>query len=533
MLKKIEKYLYILSPLLIVFSLVYYYLTNKFETVSIVTLILGVGTGLIFFIRFYEDIVKKITKRKVKYGVNSVLITIIILALVVIVYLVLIDNNKVFDLTAAKRFSLSEQTRSVLDRLEGPVKGFAFYSKQQETASIRELLNEYHYLYKDFEFEIVDPDLNPGIVKDMGVEEYGTLIIQYGGKKEKAKSNNEEGITNALIKLSQEEVKKVYFITGHGERSIQDYSNGGYDKIRAAINAENFEAKEILLLREEEVPDDAAVLVSAGPTNDYEPHEMELIQRFVNEGGRVLFLMDPSESGEEYSSISAFLEQYGLLIGNDLIIDPLSRVLSGDYFMPVINSYTYNPITRNFNVATFLSFAQSVQTDESAGENISPRIIANTGDASWAEKDLRGLMSGKSLKYDEGVDIKGPVPVMAYSRITLGRSEEQDDSAGEDTAEEADEEAQKETYVLVIGDSDFISNAMYMTQGNRDLFLNTVNFLANRGDFITIRPKQQESVFLTLTAQQGRVAFFVSMILVPIFIIVVGLLFTIRRKVKS
>jgi ABC-type uncharacterized transport system involved in gliding motility auxiliary subunit len=135
-------------------------------------------------------------------------------------------------------------------------------------------------------------------------------------------------------------------------------------------------------------------------------------------------------------------------------------------------------------------------------------------------------MSGKSMKYDEGIDIKGPVPVMAYSRITLGQKDEQ-------AEEEAAGDVQKETYVLVIGDSDFITNSMYMTQGNRDLFLNTVNFLSNRGDFITIRPKQQESVFLTLTAQQGRVAFFVSMILVPIFVIVLGLLFTIRRKVKS
>jgi ABC-type uncharacterized transport system involved in gliding motility auxiliary subunit len=526
MLKKIEKYLYILSPLLIVASLVYFYLTGKFETVSIVTLILGAGGGIIFFIRFYEDIVKKVTKRKLKYGLNSVLITIIVLALVVIVYLVLMDNNKVFDLTAAKRFSLSEQTRAVLEKLEGPVKGFAFYSKQQDTASIRELFNEYHYLYKNFEFEIIDPDLNPGIVKDMGVEEYGTLLIRYGGRTEKAKSNNEEGITNALIKLSQEEIKKVYFITGHGEHSIQDYGNSGYDKIKAAINAENFEAEEVLLLRREDVPEDAAVLIAAGPTNDYEPHEMELIERYVQDGGRILFLMDPAERGKAYTRISAFLEKYGLLLGNDVIIDPLSRVLSGDYFMPVINSYTYNPITKDFKVATFMSFAQSVQTDENAGENIFPRIIANTGDASWAEKDLEGLMSGKSMKYDEGVDFKGPVPVMAYSRVVMaeqgGQSEE--DPAGD---------AQKETYVIAVGDSDFITNSMYMTQGNRDLFLNTVNFLANRGDFITVRPKQQESVFLTLTAQQGRVAFFVSMILVPIFVIVLGILFTIRRKVKS
>ena len=114
MLKKIEKYLYIVSPLLILTSLIYFYLTGKFETVSIVTLILGVGIGIIFFIRFYDDVVKKITKRKVRYGINSTIITIVVIALVVIAYLVLMDNNKVFDLTKTKRFSLSDQTRTIL-----------------------------------------------------------------------------------------------------------------------------------------------------------------------------------------------------------------------------------------------------------------------------------------------------------------------------------------------------------------------------------------------------------------------------------
>ncbi len=530
MLKKIEKYLYIVSPLLILFSLIYFYLTSKFETVSLITLVAGVGIGIIFIIRFYEDIVKKITRRKVKYGINSVVITVIVLALVVIVYLVLMDNNKIFDLTKTKRFSLSDQTAMILEKLEGPVKGFAFYSKSMDSTSIRELFNEYRYNYKDFEFEIIDPDLNPGIVEDMGVEEYGEVLIRYGGKTEKVKSNNEEGITNALIKLVQTDVKKVYFVTGHGEHSIEDYSNMGYDKIKAAINAENFEVKEILLLREEKVPDDCAVLVLAGPTGDYEPHEVSLMESYIDEGGRVLVLLDPGDTGQDFNNITAFLEQYGLTPGKDVIIDPLSRVLSGDFFMPVINSYTYNPITKDFRMATFLRLVRSIDTNDDAAENIFTRIIANTGEASWAETDLRGLLAGEKVKFDEGADRKGPVPVMAYSRITIQTEESMEETENEEGEPEA---PPLEAYVLAMGDSDFIANAMYQTQGNKDLFLNTINFLADRGDLITVRPKQQESVYLTLTAKQGRVAFLITMILVPLFVIIVGLYFTIQRRVKS
>lgn len=397
--KKIEKYLYIVSPLLILASLFNYYLISKFSTFSIISAVAGAGIGAIYLVRFFDDIVKKITRRKVKYGINSFIITVVVLALVVIVYLVLIDHNKRFDLTMTKRFSLSDQTLKILERLEGPAYAYAFYGKQQDTTSIAELFKEYKYRYKDFDFQVIDPDMNPAKVEDMGIEEYGEVVISYGGKTEKIKVNNEEGITNALIKLTQGEIKKVYFIKGHGERSIDDYTKEGYDKIKAAITAENYEVKDILLLREEKVPDDCAVLISAGPKSDYETHELELIEKYLQKEGRVIFLIDPGEEGEQYINIAMFLEQYGLILGEDVIIDPLSRVLSGDFFMPVINSYTYNPITRDFRFATFLRLVRSIRTKETSDGNIFTRDIANTGEASWAETDLKIYLEarGRSL----------------------------------------------------------------------------------------------------------------------------------------
>jgi ABC-type uncharacterized transport system involved in gliding motility auxiliary subunit len=533
--KKIEKYLYIVSPLLILAGLFYYYITDKFESFSIITIVAGAGIGAIFFVRFFDDVVKKITKRKVKAGVNSSIITLVVLALVVIVYLVLMNHTKRVDLTQTKKFSLSEQTVKILDKLEGPVKAYAFLSKQQDATSITELFTEYKYHYKDFDFEIVDPDLNPGLVEDMGIEQYGDVVVSYGGKTEELKSKNEEGLTNALIKLSNVEVKKVYFITGHGERDLDDYSKDGYDKIKAAIKSENYDVEEILLLRAEKVPDDCAVLISAGPKMDYDPHELDMIDDYLLKGGRVIFMIDPDESGKGLTNIAMFLEKYDIVLGDDVIIDPFSRVLSGDFFMPVVNSYTYNPITRDFDLATFFRFARSIGTKEGSDSKIFSRLVASTGEASWAEKDLKGLLSGKGAKFNEGVDEKGPVGIMAYSRISLG-----DESAGD--AEAADEQEALENgeqkpvedaFIFVAGDSDFITNAMYQTQGNKDLFLNTINYLSDRGDLITIRPKQQESVYLTLTSQQGRIAFFITMIIIPLFVILVGIYVNIQRRVKS
>jgi ABC-type uncharacterized transport system involved in gliding motility auxiliary subunit len=541
--QKIEKFLYIVSPLLILTSLFYLYITGKFELFSIVTLVAGVAIGLLFFLRFYDDIVKKITKRKIRYGANSLIITVVVLALIVIVYLVTFSHNKRFDLTTSKRFSLSSQTMTLLGRLQGPVKVYAFFSKQQSTAGISELMNEYKYHKKDFSFEVIDPDVNPGKVKDLGVEEYGQVVVEWGGKTEKVKANTEEGITNTLVKLSQTEPKIVYFVTGHGERSIEDYGNTGYDKIKAAIETENYKVKDILLLREKKVPDDCAVLLSAGPKTDYSDYEISLIDGYVKKGGRVFFLLDPvTEAGVgNLENIVAFADAYGILVGNDVIIDPLSRVLSGDYFMPVINSYTYSPITKDFRIATFMRMVRSVDSKDKAGENVFARTLANTGDSSWAETGIADMKAGRPVKFDEGKDKKGPVPIMAYSTITVAAQAGEasagakpgEKKSGDLRPQEEPEKKEIDAIVMVAGDSDFISNSMYQTQGNKDLFLNSLNYLADRGDLITIRPKQQESVYLTLTAQQGRVAFFVSIILVPLAVIVAGLYINIQRRVRS
>lgn len=528
MMFKIEKYLYIFSPLLILSSLFYYYFTSSLNLFSVLALVSGIGIGTIFFVRFYNDIFRKITRRKVKYGVNSMIVTLVVLCFVGIVYMVLMDHNKLFDLTKTKKFTLSDQTLKILAKFEGPVRAFAFYTKKQDTTSIRMLFKQYNYHYKDFEFKIIDPDLNPGEVKHMGIVEYGQAVIEYKGKTEKVRINNEEGITNALIKLSQTEVKKVYFVTGHGEHGIEDSGNEGYDRITAAINAENFNTEEILIVRENKIPDDCAVLIVAGPQTDYNTHEINLLDNYIQDGGRIFFLTDPNKNGDPYTNISAFLKRYCLILGNDVIIDPLSRVLAADCFMPVIENYTTNPITKNFRFATFLRLARSISVDTDCGKYILTREVAKTGEASWAETNLKDLFSGKKAMFDEGIDLKGPVTVIAYSRITLPEKTDPDERKDIGRSEESSK--YKEALILVTGDSDFVTNSMYRTQGNKDLFLNAINHLANRGDLISIRPKHQETVLLTMTANQGKFVFFIFLIVIPLLVIVVGIFIAIQRR---
>jgi ABC-type uncharacterized transport system involved in gliding motility auxiliary subunit len=444
----------------------------------------------------------------------------------VIVYLVLMDRNKRIDLTSSGRFTLSAQTLAVLDGLKGPVEVYAFYprSMEQNASVLSDLLDRYHYRYKDFDYEVIDPDRNPGQVKEFGVEQYGDVYMQYGGKREKVKTPTEEGVTNAIIKLSQTQMKKIYFIGGHGEKSIEDYGEGGLDRIAKAIEAEHYKVEQIILARQKDVPEDAALLISAGPESDYDKYEIGVLERYLDRGGRVFFLLDPENPGQKLTAISRLLKQYGIILGNDIIIDRFSQAFGGDYLMPIVSSYTYNPITKDFRFMTFLRLARSVDVSNDTKTGAMARVIANTSDQSWAEKNVALLLSQNRAEFNEGVDQKGPVPVMAYSVKTIGEEPEKSDDS---------EKPPQEAIVLAAGDSDFITNSMYQTQGNKDLFLNSVNYLADRGELITVRPKQQESVYVTMTAKQGRIAFFVTVLLIPLFVIAVGIFITVQRRVRT
>jgi ABC-type uncharacterized transport system involved in gliding motility auxiliary subunit len=173
-----------------------------------------------------------------------------------------------------------------------------------------------------------------------------------------------------------------------------------------------------------------------------------------------------------------------------------------DYLTPVIASYEAHPITKNFEVACFLPLALEVKTTEKMPERVSAQVLAKTSPNSWLERgqdERQGIARGEGgrLAYNEGVDEKGPVPIAAVATVTLRRSGA------------ADREPKK-AGIVVFGDSDFASNNYLNLSGNRDLFLNTVSWLAEEENLIAIRPKESGSFFTPVTATQERLIFWLS-----------------------
>jgi ABC-type uncharacterized transport system involved in gliding motility auxiliary subunit len=407
------------------------------------------------------------------------------------------------DLTAGKRYTLAPQSIKVVEALEEPVKVTAFFGEAQPGRQrFNELMGQYAYSGSKLTYEIVDPDRQPALARRYKVNSYGTIVAERGDREERFFTVSEEAVTNALVKVSRNEKKKVYFLTGHGEHGIDDTGKNGYSFVREALERENYEVEPLLLLRAEAVPADAAAVVVAGPTADILPVEVKLLDAYVERGGKLLVLVDPGD----VPALEGFLKARGIVLVADILLDRMSRLFGADPRMPVVSQYTPHPITNEFEMASFFPLARSVGPMNDPPEGVEVQALASTGGGSWAETDLASLDKGE-VAFDEGKDVGGPVPVAAVATI------------GAKTKEGASASSAR---LVVFGDSDFASNTHLNLSGNATLVLNTVSWLAEEEDLIAIRPRSGGSKPLLMTPMQGRLLFWLSVVAVPLAVVLLG-----------
>jgi ABC-type uncharacterized transport system involved in gliding motility auxiliary subunit len=367
-------------------------------------------------------------------------------------------------------------------------------------------------------YEFIDPDKNPGMVKRYDISQDATTIFECGDKESRITSSSEEDITNAIIKVTREKKKVIYFLEGHGEASIEDSEERGYSMAKDELEKLGYDVKKLSLALSDTFPEDCSLLVIPGAEKDLLPNELETIRNFINHEGRVFFLVDP----ETVPGLKPFLREFGVQLEEDLIVDTVSRLLGGDYFMPVVSEYESHDITQNFRYATFFPLARSVNIVEEKPEGISADILAKTSPNSWSERQL----TEKEVTFDKDKDQAGPVPLAVA--ITIEPKEEKKEPI-EKEKKEASRVKQK-SRLAVFGDSDFASNRYYNVAGNGNFFLNTVNWLTEEADLISIQSKTSSPRTIQLTPSQGRMIFFVSVIILPLVVLITGIAIWARRR---
>lgn len=264
---------------------------------------IGLPVGVIGLIAFVmldpQAIATALTGRQARYASNSLVMSLAFIAILVTVYVLLLDLEKTsdwmtIDVTEDQQFSLSEQTVDLLSSLEEPVHIIGFYSNPGAQQDAELLLQEYQQKSNGLlTYEFIDPNLRPGVAQQYSVTR-DVLILSQSDRTAEATFADEQSLTGALARVLAGSITKVYVLTGHGERSIDGFDDFSLQTAADALNRGNFEVASLNLLESGEIPEDAGLLIIAGPTSQFREEEIDLITTFTGAGGALMVMMEPS-----------------------------------------------------------------------------------------------------------------------------------------------------------------------------------------------------------------------------------------------
>jgi ABC-type uncharacterized transport system involved in gliding motility auxiliary subunit len=487
----------------------------------------GLVCILIYFAGQWDDIIAFYGKRQAKYGTVAVVSILVALGIVIAVNYLGTRQSKRWDLTENQAFSLSEQSIKVLQGLDAPVT-FTVFDQSPNFPRFRDRLDAYDYESDRVSVEYVDIDRQPVRANQAQVTAPGTIVVNYKDRTQRVSTTEEQDITNALIKVVTGQERKVYFTQGHGERDTAGSDRLGYAAAAKALGGDNYSVDKTVIAQQKELPADAAVVVIAGPTTDFLEPEIEALKRYVAKGGKVLALLDPPElNGADVTNLRAFLHQWGIEFGNDVVVDAsgMGQLFGGDASVPVAASYPAHQITEGFRVMTAFPLSRSVKPVEGGVNGHNAQALVETSAQSWAEADLKSLASGKvEFNGDQG-DRQGPIALGAA--VSAPATEAPPPPLAGNTSPDA---PKPESRVVAVGDSDFAANNAIGIQGNQDFFLNAVNWLAQQEDLIAIRPREAQDRRITLTADQQQRIMLLTIFIIPGLVLAGGVFTWWRRR---
>ena len=442
--------------------------------------------------------------RQTKYAAYALVYVLVVLTAVVIANFLANRYNKSYDATSNKRYSLSDQTAKIVKGLKQDAT-ITYFDQGTRFEHAKDLLGEYKSLSPKIRVDYVDPDKNPQEAREAGIKNYGTAVVQIGMKKEEAKSMTEEGITGAIIRDLKNNTRTVCFVAGSGEHQIDDSERSGFSRFKELLGKDNYDSKSIDLLQKAEVPNDCTVLVVGGPTRDYQQPEVDAIKKYVEDGGRALFMVDPplklgrSEIADN-DALTNLLQSWGVSLDKDLILDlnPIGQLLGVGPQVALVRSYDSHTIVDGMK-GTATGFPLSRSLELKNGDKTTVQKLFGSSDSSLATSNL----SSPQVDTNDPKNRKGPLTIAAAGTYNTGKQESQG-------------------RFVVVGSSSWAANSFINFNGNSDLALNTIDWLGSDEDLISIRPKEQEDRRITMTRAQLTLVRSTSQFLLPLLIVVVG-----------
>jgi len=459
--------------------------------------------------------------RQTKYTAYAGVYILVIIAVLGAINFLANRYDKSYDATANKQFSLADQTIKVVKGLKNDVH-IAYFDEQTRFPQAKDLLDRYSSLSPKLHVDYIDPVKKPQQAKAAGFRRDVSILVDSGARKEEAKTLSEEEVTGAIIRSLKSGERNACFLTGSGEHSIDETDRSGYAVAKQALERNNYKTKTISLLRPTadpnapapaagaipaagkfEVPKDCTVLIVAGPQHDYVQPEADAIKEYVENGGHALILLDPPVNLgrnpiDDNTTLEAVLASWGVTVDKDLVLDTsgIGQVFGLGPEVPLVASYESHPIVNQMkDVATAFPLSRSL--DMKNGDKTSVAKLFTTTDSSVATNDL----SSGNIKLDPKKDKKGPLTLSVagtYNGATPGR-------------------------FVVVGSSLWLGNNFIRFNGNRDMFLNMINWLTSDEDLISIRPKAPEDRPLNISPQKVNMLFWLSVVIFPLGVVAFGM----------
>jgi ABC-type uncharacterized transport system involved in gliding motility auxiliary subunit len=486
-----------------------YSIEGQLQRFSEILLIAGGVLTLAAVVLGFRGIVKFFSRRSSRLGTNTAILSLAVLAILVIVNFVGFRHHKRFDLTSEKLFTLSDQTRKIVSGLQQDITIVRF--AKTSAPQFDDLMAEYKNLGPHIKVRTIDPQEKPEVAKDYGATRMGDVIVAAGSRKENLEASpdgsfSEEAITGAILKVTRDKTTGVCFVTGHGEKSLGDGSAEGYTVADQRLKKEGYETKTVNLATGDSVPSDCDVLVIAGPKQSFFPQEVAMVGKYLDGGGKALIEVDPDTD----SKLDGIFQAWNINLGKNVIIDAsgAGRFFGTGPTYPIVLQYGDSPITKALaRTMTFFPLARTVSIADK--QRPDPRLVEllTTSQASFTIPRLE--KGQKEVSFDPKTGTTGPLSLgVAGDRAANGH----------------------EARLVVIGNSEFAANPWFGAQSNGDLFLNTIDWLAQDENLISIRPKSATNRRLELTQAQATGLAWLELFLLPGFVVVLGIFIWWKRR---
>ncbi len=461
---------------------------------------------LLFAIVHFSQLKAFSSRRSTRMGANSLLMSLLFVSILAIVNFLAARHSIRWDLSENQNFSLAPQTYRVLRNLPREVLVTVFTrEKDPGYQSYKERLDSYRQASPKITVEFVDPERQPKIAQNYGINRTDTAVFESAGHTVRVTSPSEVELTGALIRVTQDRQKQVLFLEGHGEPSLDDRERTGLSVAKDILLKQGYNVGTLSLLKEAAVPDQTAILVVAGPRRPVTTEEQERIHTYVEKGGHLLLLIDP----DTQAGLNPLLTQWGLGVGPGVLVDLQDRLAQGDLTSLLVRTFTEHEITQDLSAAVLFPLARHITFDEQTGKAWDYVPLARTSPNSWAEADIKGRV----VNLDEKEDIKGPLPMAAAISPKV-----------------PPEEGKPRPAVVVIGNSTFATNAFMNFPGNSDFFLHAAAWLAEERNMMSLVPKDSALRLFTPNPLQERALLYLQVILLPVAMFVAGILVWRKRR---